>query len=324
MRLSIPFALGLAFIGCGDDSKTAPDAAKPPPDGAPDAAVESPLTLLNNEGGEIRLEWISNATATGPALQARMGAYFYKSETPAKFALPAFPGCVDMRQRDKWPLAQGTITYLDVGGVTLVPKTGQPFKMVKDQTVPATKDAFQRPHDLWWKKVVPPAGTNDADTYLPGDESYDIVLQGSAEWPHQVLKDAAFMPANWVPTSPAPADTAMLVAGTDFTFTFTPVVSANLPPGVKVNTVMGFTGNPNTGPVVVCQEEGTDGSITVPAALVDIIRASCPTGVCRYIRQNLTHQLFELTDGSPRAEADRKRVDVLTIWCYNSPWIPAP
>jgi hypothetical protein len=320
MRLWIAIIL---LAGCGDDSKVNPDAPKPPADAPPDAFVEPPLTLQANEGGEIRLEWIQQVNAGVLQTTARMGAYFYKSETPAKQAFPAFPGCIDARARDKWPLAQGTIEYLDVGDVILVPKTGQPFKMVRDQSTPASKDAFQRPHDLWWKKVLNfPA--NDGDLYLPADESYDVVLTGKeGVWPHQVLKDVAFMPAAWNPTSPTASETAMLQAGTDFTVTYTPVTSTHLPPGGKVNTVIAFVGTPNVGPIVICQEEGTDGSMTVPAAMVDIIRTA-GGGSGRYVRQQLTHQLFELTDGSPRPTADRKRVDVLTIWCTNSPWAAAP
>ena len=325
MRLSIQFAFGLVLVaGCGDDSKATPDAAKP----QVDAFEQPPVTLQSKEGGEIRLEWISQGGMT----TARMGAYFYKTMTPAKFDFPAFPGCVEMRQRDHWPLAQGTITPLDVGDVVLVPKTGTPFKMARTMN---TKDAFQRPHELWWQKPstigTPQAG--DADTYLPPNESYDVVFTGSADWPHQIHKDAAFMPERWTPTSPDALQAATLTRNQDFTVTYTPVTSSKLPPGARVNTFMAFVGTPNIGPIVACQEEGTDGSMTVPAAMVNIIldhsgavvngEAGPGTGG-RFVRQQLTHQLFELTNGTEVDEASRKRVDVLTIYCYNNAWVAAP
>jgi hypothetical protein len=259
-----------------------------------------------------------------------MGAYFYKSMDPARFDLPAFPGCVDMRARDHWPLAQGTIVPLDVGGVKLIPKTGTAFEMMRTMN---TADAFKRPHELWWQKPSNLPG-NDADMYLPPNESYDIEFTGSAEWPHQVFEKAAFMPERWTPTSPNATETAVLTRDQDFTFTYTPVTSSNLPPGVKVNTFMAFA-HGTLGPIVACQEEGTDGSMTVPAALVNIIIDNAGpivdghptplpadgTTTARMVRQQLTHQLFELTNSdTPVDEASRKRVDVLTIYCYNNAW----
>jgi hypothetical protein len=322
--------------GCGDDKKpeTPIDSMKPPIDGRPDPSLQ------NQEGGEIRLEWISQGGVT----TSRMGAYFYKSMTPGRFDLPAFPGCVDMRARDHWPLAQGTIVPLDVGGVKLIPTTGTETDLTKFDGTACTpqpnckKDAFKRPHDLWWKKNANAADPDDADKYLPPNQSYDIELAGSAEWPHQVFAKAAFMPERWTPTSPNATEDAVLTRDQDFTVTYTPVTSSNLPPGVKVNTFMAFA-QADLGPIVACQEEGADGSMTVPAALVNIIIdnggplvGGVPTPVTagtnpkpRMVRQQLTHQLFELTNSdTPVDEASRKRVDVLTIYCYNNPWTVAP
>jgi hypothetical protein len=323
MRLSIPFTLSLVLAaGCGDDKKptTMIDAMKPPIDARPE------ISLMHKEGGEIRLEWISQGGMT----TSRMGAYFYKSMTPGRFDLPGFPGCVDMRARDHWPLAQGTIVPLDVGGVKLIPKTGTPFEMVAAMN---PKDAFQRPHELWWQKPSNLPG-NDADTFLPPNESYDVEFTGSAEWPHQLHEKAAFMPERWTPTSPDALTPGVLTRDQDFTVTYTPVTSSNLPPNVKVNTFMAFVGTPNIGPIVACQEEGTDGSMTVPAALVNVIldhsgplvgTEAGPGTAGRFVRQQLTHQLFELTDSdTPLPEDQRKRVDVLTIYCYNNAWTKAP
>jgi hypothetical protein len=301
---------------------------KPPIDGRPDPS------LMNNEGGEIRLEWISQGGQT----TARMGAYFYKSMDPPKFPFPGFPGCVDMRARDHWPLAQGTIVPLDVGDVTLKPKTGMAKTLTKVDGTTCTpqpnckKDPFQRPHDLWYSKPSALGTPGDGDTFLPPNESYDIEFSGSADWPAQTFKDAAFMPERWTPTTPDAMTAGQLVRDQDFTVTYTPVTSSNLPPGLKVNTFMAFVGTPNIGPIVACQEEGTDGTMTVPAALVNIILdhsgtvdpqtgEAGPGNGGRFVRQQLTHQLFELTNSpTPVDEASRKRVDVLTIYCYNNAW----
>ena len=319
MRLSVPFVLGCSLlVGCGDNGGT-PDAK--PIDAPPDATPE--LSFMDNEGGEIRLEWISQFSPTAMATQttARTTAYFYKSQTPGNHTLPAFPGCFDMRAKDKWPLAQGTIVPLDVGGVTIKSKTGTDLVMTRDMSTPPTLDPFSRPHELWFKKTSNlPA--NDGDTFLPPNQTYDVVFAGSAEWPAQTIKDIAFMPAAWTVLAPATNVTTNLVAGTDLTLTFTPAPSSNLPPGYRINTVVAFQVTTGfAGPVVLCQEEGSDGSITVPAALVDILRSY---GGGRYVRQQLTHALFELTDGEPKPPGERKRVDVLSIYCYNTAWQPAP
>ena len=79
---------------------------------------------------------------------------------------------------------------------------------------------------------------------------------------------------------------------------------------------------PIAGPIIACQEEGTDGSITLPAAMVDILRTYTPG---RFVRQQLTHTFVELTaDGEPKPPGERKRIDVLTIYCYNTGWAAAP
>src|SRR5688500_11412321 len=95
----LPFAFSFAVAGCGDNGAAAPDAPKPP-DAAPDAPPP-PLGFNDLEGGEIRMEWIEQwTTARVQQNTARVGAYFYKSMDPGKYQPPAFPGCVDMRNRD--------------------------------------------------------------------------------------------------------------------------------------------------------------------------------------------------------------------------------
>jgi hypothetical protein len=308
-------ALALAFVlaGCGDGTRDASSDASGPDTPAPD--VFEPLGIVDNEGGEIRLESTQQATAAG-AMQstARAHAYFYKSQTPSKFALPAFPGCVDLRSRTTWPLAQGTIVPLDVGGVT-IKSTGSDLVMTREEVTPPTSDPLGRPHALWFKKDADlPA--NDGDTFLPPNQTYDIVLAGSAEWPAQTIADVAFMPAAWTPISPPVDGTTMLAAGTDLTLTHTPVPSSNLPAGYRVDMTVMFTGTGHTGPIVMCQEQA-DGSLTVPAALVDVLRAYSPG---RYQRQLMTHALFELKTSAPLPPGVRKRVDVLSIQSYNSAW----
>ena len=328
------FSLGVAAggVACGDNNDHS-DAAVVKMD-APIDGAEPPMGFQDKEAGEVRLEWIQTNLGQNAT---RATAFFYKSQDPDYFPLPAFPGCV-RADRTKWPLGEGTIVPLDVGGVTIHSQTGTDLVMTKDPgpaaplvanmggcktgtlaTAPGC-DFLGRPHDLWWRKDQIPAGpTNDGDTYLPADEDYEIRLAGSSEWPAQTYK--THMPAAWTINTPPSNMTAHLVPHTAFTTTYTPVTQTNLPPGYSVNFAMAFTATAGyNGPIVLCQLDGTTGTFTVDADTVDYIIATAPGGG-KFVRQNLTHHIVELTDGTPRATADRRRLDILSIWCFNSPWL---
>ncbi len=310
--LRIAWGLVLAG-GCVEGSKG--NATDPPVD--PDEPP--PLSLKN--GGEIRLEWISKDGMT----TARMGAFFNKTASQT-IPLAPFPGCVDMRARDDIPFA-GPTTPLDVGGVTVVPKTGAPFELIREMN---TEDPLHRLHELWWSKPAAFAVPGDADTYLPPNESYDVILTGSAEWPHQVYTDAAFMPERWTPTTPDTTETTVLTRDQDFTVTYAPVTSSNLPTGQRVNNFMTFE-HPTLGPIVACQEEGTDGAMTVPAALVNVIIDNAgpvvnghatplpPKATARMVRRQEVVRPLEVTDGP-----ESRTVHAHAIYSYNSAWTHEP
>jgi len=344
--VSLSMVVVLSLGSCGGAGKSSSSDAPPPPpsDGALGDAAEPPLALQNNEGGEIRLEWIQNAAG---ATTSRADAYFYKSQTPAWHTLPAFPGCIDVRAKDTWPFAQGTITPLDVGGVIIHPTNpsngsadleltrdsqGMDHTVACSTSSPcpagsmcnaagycATTDALARPHDLWYKKAANFAA-NDG-SFFPADQGYSVFLTGSSEWPPQVFEGSIgrgpYMPSDWAPVSPPTNATVPLLQDTDLVLTFNPDASTALPAGYKVNTVVAFTGTGFAGPIVFCQVDGTPATLTVPAAMVNIIRQYTPGA---FSRIHLTHHLEELTDGTPRPTADRKRIDMLTIWCYATPW----
>lgn len=345
MRITIPLLLTGAIVGCGDDHAKTPDAAIDGPgvDAEEFDAMEPPLTLQNNEGGEIRAEWLlkNDGTTTGPTA-ARVTAFFHKTIDPVHSPLPSFPGCVDMRAKSTWPLAVPTSeTPLDVGSVILHgSKTGSDLVLTKDATglnggTPTT-DALGRPHKLWWKhdsNLPTDYANNDGDTMLAADQGFTVILTGSSEWPPQTFQGALghgpYMPSNWgAPTDPPTTTATPLLADTDLVLHFSPDASTTLPAGYKVNTVVAFTSkNPGpdgiaiNGPLVFCQFDGTPAQVTVPAAMVNIIRGYNGATGGAYSRIHLTHHLEELTDGSPRATADRKRIDMLTIWCYPTAWI---
>jgi hypothetical protein len=283
--------------------------------GQPPDPEDPPLTTTRN-GGEIRLEWISKDGMT----TARMGAFFNK--TAPQSLLPSFPGCVDLREPHELPFA-GPTTPLDVGGVTIVPKTGVPFEMVREMN---TTDPSGRLHELWWSKPATFGVPGDADTYLPPNESYDVILTGSTEWPHQVHAEAAFMPERWTPDKLE----TVLTRDQDYTDTYAPVTSSNLPIGLRVNNYVTFD-HPTLGPIVACQEEGTDGALKVPAALVNVIIDNAgpvvnghatplpPKMTARMVRRQDVHRVLEINDGT-----ETKTVDVLAIYSYDSAWTHEP
>ncbi|HEY5936823.1 MAG TPA: hypothetical protein VIU61_19375, partial [Kofleriaceae bacterium] len=93
---------------------------------------------------------------------------------------------------------------------------------------------------------------------------------------------------------------------------------ADTPPaGFEILSLAGFTGP--MGPVAACIEPN-DGSITIPAALVDIARAAYPTGGTM-ARQTLTHQVKELVDANGPTG---RRIDLITVWCYATPFTIVP
>src|SRR6185503_14846471 len=140
---------------------------------------------------------------------------------------------------------------------------------------------------------------NDGSDY-PADQAYNMVFTGSPDWPAQAFNGAAghfgYMPSNWAPVDPAPqgsADPAFQIPDADFTMTFQPDASTNLPPGYEVNTAIAFkgTGFPGGGPIVLCQFDGTPTTITIPKAMAEILRAYTPGTMSR---QHVNHHLEEL------------------------------
>ncbi|MDB4959922.1 MAG: hypothetical protein JWO36_7491 [Myxococcales bacterium] len=319
IRLLLPLLIAAACNGVKTNATT-PDA---PPDASQFSdAMEPPISPHDDEGGEVRLEWIHDSAGRNTA---RATAFFYKQENPAWHMLPAFPGCVDVRARTTWPLAQGAATYVDVGSVFVESQHGSALVLAKDSTGrdggTATEDFLGRPHDLWWKKL-PDFTANDGDTYYPPDALYNVLLAGTNEWPAKVYAGVAYMPASFTPVTP-PEDTSFGLPAGPLATTYTRGTNANLPAdwGGSYETV--FT-SPNFVdskgvelPIVVCRSDLEAGATTVPSAFVDLIR-SYATGTL--IRQVVVDHIVEFSDGSPRATANRKRLDVLGIRSYTTTW----
>jgi len=332
MRTTVlSLTLGLTVTGlfaCGDDSSNTPidapkmiDAPKPI-DAAPDAAHVF-KGFDADEGGEVRAEYIKFPNG---AFSSRVTAFLYKDSGATKFfTYLSLNGCTDMTAHDKWPMATNDITtrvYMDPGSVVItggsqplmVPRaagTGGPPPVLKDpfaRVHPSNAAFFKSPTDA---NNVP---INDGANFFTANTAQDVVFGGSADMPATVYDGAMFFPSDFAlnDTAHPHLGTVALPAATDQTFTFQ-VVAANQPAGLEVLSLVAFTGP--KGPAVVCIEP-QDGSVTVPGAMIDVVRAFYPNSAGppqTIARQTLVHQVRELVDNNGPTG---KRIDFIGVWCY--------
>ena len=305
------------LLGCGDD-KTGinPDGPKPV-----DTVDADDFKGYNaDEGGEIRHEYIYLSPMGGaPSLRTRSTTFLWEPGSIDFFTFANQNGCTDVRKDQTarfWPTAVNPLaerTYLDPG---MVKFTGGPTPLEVGKWPAAMwVDPAGRDHPGAEVNVhfVPPPGAADGAMYLAEKTTMSVEFTGSAEIPAQTFTDVMYMPAAFEPTGAfactgGPCPIVPLVAGTDITFTWTtPPVTP--PAGFEILSLVAFTGG--KGPAIVCVEPN-DGSITVPAALVDAGRAYYPTGGT-LARQTLTHEVRELVDNTGPTG---RRIDFITIWCY--------
>ncbi len=307
--LSLSLGLVVAgLVGCGDDENNPTPDAKPvdaPPDGRTFKEYDA------DEGGEVRIEYVrfGNGNAS-----ARVSAVLYDNPGTTRF----FPflnlnGCTDVSTKMHWPTAENPVaqrTYLDPGKILI---SGGPQVLDVPRQTMAGVDVPHRHHPAneWFRHFGGPAA-NDAALYLPEKRLLDVTFTGSAEMPGQIFDDVAYMPADFQVIDPPLSTTPHpLPAGQDQTFTWT-TPAQDAPPGFQIASLVAFI-NPaaDVGPLVICAEPN-DGSITVPAAMIDIVRAKAPTGGT-LARQTLTHVVRELVD---KNGPTGKRIDILGIWCF--------
>jgi len=322
--LGLTLGLSLAgIVGCGDDTSTpaTPDAAVTPtpdaPPPPPDAPPRSVFKGSDADGaGEVRRE--SVRFASGPA-SARATNFLYSNPgTPRYHDFININGCQDTTasMRTKWPFAMSADrVYADPGEVLI---TGGPNTLtVPTRVGSALTDPYGRVHpDGKAQFHFGGSGGTDGPTYLTEKTAYDVTFTGSADLPGQVFEDVLYMPADFAIISPAIVDGNPLIAGQSQTYTWTTPANGQ-PTGVEIQSLVAYTG-PN-GPAVVCVEPN-DGSITVPANLVDIARTAYPSGGT-LARQTLTHVVRELVDDNGPTG---RRIDFVAVWCYATPFtVPA-
>lgn len=313
--LGLTLGLSLAgIVGCGDDSSTpaTPDAVvTPTPDAPPPTPDAPPAPVFKgydaDEGGEVRMEYVRFASGLA---STRVTNFLYSNPgTPRYHDYINLNGCQDTTasMRTKWPFAMSADrVYADPGEVLI---TGGPSTLtVPTRTGSTLTDPYGRVHpDGKAQFFFGGATANDGATYLAEKTAFDVTFTGSADLPGQVFEDVMWMPADFTLISPG-VEPVALVAGQPQTYTWTTPANGQ-PTGVEVQSLVAYTGA--MGPAVVCVEPN-DGSITVPANLVDVARTAYPNGPT-LARQTLTHVVRELVDENGPTG---RRIDFVAVWCY--------
>lgn len=309
--VNVPLSL-IGLIGCASDAKT-PDV---------DAAPQPPAFkgFEAREGGEVRIEYVHLApslTGGGASDGLRAVAYLYANPGSKDFPLPNLNGCTDMTKKENWPMAANPLServYLDPGDVIL-DDGANAFTITRQTSTTQTTDFLNRTHpaNKWFFRFE----TAGAFNYLTstGKAFVDIIFTGSDEMPAQVLRNVPWMPAAFDLMTPGLED-VVLPANMPKTFTWTNPAQDGLPAGYVVLSLVALAGpNPSDGLAVLCVEPN-DGSLTVPADMVNVARAKFATGGV-LARATFTHIPKELVD---KNGPTGRRIDVVTTWCHASLW----
>jgi hypothetical protein len=311
---AVTFALAFSGLVACDDANP----IKPPVDGpgqTADAAMFKGFEA--DEGGEVRYEYVNFPNGNAAA---RVTAFFYKTAgSHPRFPLLNLDGCTDTdKSKGFWPSAQNPQTerqYIDPGLVLI---SGGPATFTARRNAAAGKDAIGRDFPAGQATFSFGGSTaNDASMFMTEKTSYSVTLTGSADLPSQTFKDAIWIPANYMITTPPFDASYALKAHQDVTFNWTVAQQTNLPPDRQVLSVVVFTG-PN-GVSTICVKPDT-GSITIPAALVDAVATKYPTGGV-LARQTLTHVVRELVDNNGPTG---RRIDMIGVWCNSAPFTVVP
>jgi hypothetical protein len=283
--------------------------------------------LTDPEGGQIILEYMYLDTELQAFFQLppgvttlnRVSAFFENQQTPDNNPFPMPDQCNNLAATRGWPEYIGSPhTDLDVGTVTLTGKnTAGADVTMPISKQPAGTDAFNRQHDIFYQATSPVA-----DQTLKPDSSYAVKFGGSptgaaVQVPATTLDNALFLSPTFQVNNPAHEDNGPLVAGTDYTVHWTPVTSANLPPGDEEQVITWLVGT-NGAPTHVCPAKLADGQFTIPGQAITEYRAiqvaqALPPNKMILLRNGVVHQIRRLPNGST---TNRRRIDMLTMMSW--------
>ena len=261
-----------------------------------------------NEGGEVRFERVLFANG-GDAI--RVTTFLWKSSGPTPYhPLPTFMGCTNTDPAEGiWPTSEVLVPLSEqsyYAGFPIIISGGPTAYTALPNPTDGT-DGIGREHPAndYHYHFLDSAG-GDGPTYATDKTSYTVTFEGSAEIPAQVFPDVIFMPASYDLLAPDITGT-MLTAHTDATFTWTAPQEDNPPDHVTYN-VLEFGGP--LGSSVTCIEPAGM-TMTVPAAMVDIVLAKYPQGGT-ISRRAQTHVIKDLVDANGQTD---RRIDFIGTWC---------
>jgi hypothetical protein len=153
----------------------------------------------------------------------------------------------------------------------------------------------------------------------------DVILSGSDEFPATTYENAIYVPENNQLENPGLNDEFTMVAGEDFTVGWEEIPQPNAPAESEGLTYELFelvaTVNPATGaPIHLCPTfaDDADGEFTIPGEVIADYRDTVeglggnPDAIV-LLRNTNAHAVVRL---DPTDEANPRRVDVVSVWCY--------
>jgi hypothetical protein len=287
-------AVGVGVLGlvaaCGNHAAVDPaDAPSPPPIDAP--APDMGPCFKNydpQDQGEVRVALVHHADGT---IAARAGAFVYADRGAGAVAWADQNGCQDVSGHDHAPFAiYPAATYHDPGDV-LISGGPQPLQLARQTAAGADVLGRTHPANAWFAHDAGPAA-DDGAQYLTPDTQLTVTLTGSATFPSHVYDNKLYLP----PTSElvSPGMEPLVISSSASSLTFERTVPAADDPPQPVLSWLTFNGP--DGPIAACAEP-LDGTLTVPAAIVDLVRTKAPDGGT-LVRETSVTDLGELDDGT--------------------------
>lgn len=276
---------------CGNNAAVDPaDAPSPPPIDAPAPPDMGPCfkSFDPEEQGEVRVELVHHVDGT---IAARADAFVYADRGAPSAVWANENGCQDVSGHDYLPFAiYPAASYHDPGDV-LISGGPQPLQLARQASAGADVLGRTHPANAWFAHDAGPTA-DDGAQYLTPDTHVTVTLTGSATYPSHVYTDKLYIPPTSEPVSPGMEPLAITSSTSTLTFELT-VPVAHDPP---LPVLSWITFNGPDGPIAVCAEP-LDGTVNVPAAILDLVRTKAPDGGT-LVRQTTMLELGEFDDGT--------------------------
>lgn len=282
-----------------------------------------PVSLMDNEGGGVVMEYVYNDLALqsvgAPETLARTTAWFTNHSSPEINPQPGPGVCTNLIDTNSWPVYIGRpAEYLKSGTLNILGKNGADADIIMPLAdMGAGRDPFTRAHDQYYLNLTP-----GVETLMKPNSFYTVEFGGDGVFEKTTYPDSIFLAENFEVLDPPfnpqngnqPIDTTQ-----DLTVTWRPATSSNLPAGA---TVLGATWlvMPTGLPTHMCPTLHSEGKFTIPAqafAEHKAIRKRLDTeddvSVMILLRNAIVHRLAVLPNGD---EGNKRRLDMVSAMCW--------